>query len=73
MTRCDLSLVSEVLLGKYNFLGIRISTPIFSGKEPGFLVGVLAQPVEDYRSPVRKWWQERTISIIVLTSWSPEA
>ena len=30
VTRCDLSLVTEVLLGKYNCLGIRISTPIFS-------------------------------------------
>ena len=30
VTRCDISLVSEVLLGKHNYPGVRIATPIFS-------------------------------------------
>ena len=36
------------------------------------LVGVLAQSVEDSRSPVRKWWEKMMISVTVLTSgpWS---
>ena len=73
VTRCDTPLVREMLPGKHNHLGIRISTPIFSWKEPGFLSGILAQAVEDYKSPGRTWWKERTTSVIVLTSWSPEA
>ena len=35
-------------------------------------MGVLAQSVEDDRSPVRKWWKERAMSVIVLPSWFPE-
>ena len=30
MAPCDLSLVSEVLLGKYNYPGLRASSPMFS-------------------------------------------
>ena len=30
MAPCDLSLVSEVLLGKYNYPGLRVSSPMFS-------------------------------------------
>ena len=37
------------------------------------LVELLAQSVEDNRSPERKWWKEKVISVTVLTSWSPEA
>ena len=29
---CDLSLMSEVLLGKYNYPGIRVSSPMFPEK-----------------------------------------
>ena len=36
-------------------------------------MGVLDQPVEDDRSPGRKWWEERAMSVIILTSWLPEA
>ena len=36
------------------------------------LVGVLAQSVEDDRSPVRKWWKERLSSVMVLPSWFPD-
>ena len=36
-------------------------------------MGVLDQPVEDDRSPERKWWEERAMSVIILTSWLPEA
>ena len=35
-------------------------------------MGVLAQSVEDRRSPVRKWWKERVMSIIDLPSWFPK-
>ena len=34
---------------------------------------LLAQSVEDDRSPARKWWKENVMSVTVLTSWSPEA
>ena len=54
---CDLSLVSEVLLGKYNYPGCRVSSPIFPEKNQDSR-GVLAQSVEDDRSPARKWWKE---------------
>ena len=30
------------------------------------LVGVLAQSVEDDRSPARKWWKERVMSVMAL-------
>ena len=29
---------------------------------------LLAQSVEENRSPVRKWWKERVMSVTVLTS-----
>ena len=35
-------------------------------------MGVLAQSVDDNRSPVRKWWKERVMSVIDLPSWFPE-
>ena len=35
-------------------------------------MGVVAQSVDDNRSPVRKWWKERVMSVIDLTSWFPE-
>ena len=35
-------------------------------------MGVLAQSVQDGRSPVRKWWKERVMSVMVLPSWFPE-
>ena len=46
---CDLSLVSEVLLGKYNCPGFRDSSPMFPEKNQDS-GGVLAQFVEDDRS-----------------------
>lgn len=69
--RCDNYLVSEAVLeNTINYLGIKICIPTFTRKEPGFLLRVLAQPVEHYRSPVRKWWKERAMSsILVLTLW----
>ena len=36
------------------------------------LVGVLAQSVEDDRSPARKWWKERVMSVMALTLWFPK-
>ena len=36
------------------------------------LVEVLAQAVEDNRSPVRKWWKERVMSVMALTLWFPK-
>ena len=40
---CDLSLVSEVLLGKYNYLGVRISSPMFPEKnqDSGGCIGLV--------------------------------
>ena len=32
----------------------------------------MAQSVEDDRSPARKWWKERVMSVMVLPSWFPE-
>ena len=32
-----------------------------------------AGPPKDNRSPVWKWWKESVMSVIVLTSWFPEA
>ena len=42
-------------------------------EEPEFSVGVMARPAKDNRSPVWKWWKESMMSVIVLTSWFPEA
>ena len=36
-------------------------------------VGIIGSVLEDDRSPSRKWWKEKVISVTVLTSWSPEA
>ena len=49
MAPCDLSLVSEVLLGKYNYPGCRVSSPMFPEKNQDS-GGVLPQSVEDDRS-----------------------
>lgn len=37
-------LVNKVVLGKQNCLDVRISTPTRTRKEPGLLLGKLAQP-----------------------------
>ena len=36
------------------------------------LVELLAQSVEENRSPVRKWWKERVMSVMALTLWFPK-
>ena len=41
-------------------------------RRTSILVGVLAQSVEDDRSPVRKWRKERVMFVMVLPSWFPE-
>ena len=69
MAPCDLSLVSEVLLGKYNYPGLRVSLSMFSEKnqDSGGSIGPVC---EDDKSPVRKWWKKMMISVTVLTSGS---
>ena len=66
----DLSVVSEVLMGNTIILELESPHPC-SLRRTRILVGVLAQSVEDKRSPVRKWWKERVMSVIVLPSWFP--
>ena len=48
-----------------NYLGIRIFTPTCIRKEPGLLVGILAQPVEDYRSTIKSRFKETVVSCIL--------
>ena len=68
---CDLSLGSEVLLENTIILDVESPHPC-SLRRTRILVGVLAQSVEDDRSPVRKWWKERLSSVMVLPSWFPD-
>ena len=67
----DLSLGSEVLLEYTIILDVESPHPC-SLSRTRILVGVLAQSVEDDRSPVRKWWKERVMSVMALTLWFPK-
>ena len=63
---CDLSLVSEVLLGKYNYPGFGVSSPMFSkNQDSGGSIGPVCggQQVSS-----KKWWEKMMISVTVLTS-----
>ena len=71
MAPCDLSLVSEVLLGKYNCPGCRVSSPMFPEKNQDSGGGI--GPVCGGRQVSRKKKVERRVmSVIVLPSWFPE-
>ena len=64
---CHLSLTRE------NTVVLDLESPHpCSLRRTSILVGVLAQSVEDDRSPVRKWWKERVMFVMVLPSWFPE-
>ena len=67
---CDLSLVSEVLLGKYNYPGFGVSSPMFSKNQDS---GGSTGPVCGRRQvSSKKWWEKMMVSVTVLTSgpWS---
>ena len=65
MAPCDLSLGSEVLLENTIILDVESPHPC-SLSRTRILAGVLAQSVEDDRSPARKWWKERVMSVMAL-------
>ena len=68
---CDLSLVSEVLLGKYNYPGCRVSSPMFPEKNQDSGGGI--GPVCGGRQvSSKKMVERRVMSVIVLPSWFPE-
>ena len=71
MAPCDLSPVSEVLLGKHNCPGCRVSSPMFPERNQDSGGGI--GPVCGGRQVSRKKKVERRVmSVIVLPSWFPE-